>query len=75
MPTYKIRNKDTSEVFETVMKISELDQYKSDHPEMEILPYGNDNTISGREMKPDQGFRDLLGRMKKNNPRSNINDF
>ena len=32
MPTYVFQNTETGEIFEKVMKMSELDQYKLDNP-------------------------------------------
>ncbi len=37
MPTYSFRNKETGETFDIFMKMSELDQYMEDHPELEKL--------------------------------------
>lgn len=37
MPTYSFRNKETGEEFDVFMKVSELDQYVEDHPELEKL--------------------------------------
>ena len=34
MPTYIFKNRKTEEVFELQMRISELDAYKSDHPDL-----------------------------------------
>ena len=66
MANYNFRNKETQEIFEVSMRISELDQYKADHPELEQV-HINVNLHSGRGMqKPDQNFRDLLSNIDKN---------
>ncbi len=76
MPTYLFRYKDTQETFEKVMRISELDDYKSKHPELEQLINGvpglSDPVRLGL-VKPSDGFRDVLKTIKKNNPGNNIN--
>ena len=38
MPTYIFKNKKTEEVFELQMRISELDTYKLDHPDLKQVP-------------------------------------
>jgi hypothetical protein len=35
MPTYVFKNKDSDEITEVVLKMSELDQYKLDNPNLE----------------------------------------
>ena len=76
MPTYLFRNKDTEETFEKVMRISELDKFKNQHPELEQLINGipglSDPVRLGL-VKPSDGFRDVLKKIKNNNPGNNIN--
>lgn len=36
MPTYDFRNKETGEVTERIMKMSELDDFKKNNPQLEI---------------------------------------
>lgn len=75
MPTYTFRNKDTNEIFEEILKISELDQFRLDHPELETIITAA-NTIRGLDQKPDSGFRDVLTRIKSASARNNtINTF
>lgn len=75
MPTYTFRNKDTNEIFEEILKISELDQFRLDHPELETI-ITVANTIRGLDQKPDSGFRDVLTRIKSASGRNNtINTF
>lgn len=73
MPTYNFRNKD-GDVHTEFLRMSELDPFLADHPELELVPSAP-AIISGVNLKPDNGFRDLLKRMKKTNPGSKINDF
>lgn len=35
MPQYEFKNKETGEVMEVILRISEYDQWKADHPEYE----------------------------------------
>lgn len=72
MPTYNFRNKVTNEEFSEFMKISELDKFLLEHPDVEQL-------VSGAPMiaynmltrKPDSGFRDVLKRIKRASGRDN----
>lgn len=76
MPTYLFRNRETNASFEKVMRIRELDDYKRDHPELEQLINGvpglSDPVRLGL-VKPSDGFRDVLKKIKNNNPGNNIN--
>ena len=77
MPTYNIREKATGKIVhkDVSMTIAEMELMEKDNPDWEAaigavtLGY---NTIT---KKPDDGFRDLLKDIKKNNIRSNINTF
>jgi hypothetical protein len=76
MPNYTIRNKKTGEILGTqIMSLSELEVWERKNPSLEVA-IGAPLIHSGRGMqKPDEGFRDLLKRIKKNSPGSTINDF
>ena len=68
MPTYKFLNNNTGEEFDEFMTISSLDKYLIDNSHLTQLVNGAPMIHSGRGMnKPDNGFRDLLKEMKKNN--------
>ena len=80
MPTYKFLNNETGEEHEEFMKISELDTYLEENPNLTQLVNGAPMITSGRGMgKPENGFRDLLKDIKKRNQkgitRSTINTF
>ena len=47
MPTYIFKNKKTEEVFELQMRISELDAYKSDHPDLKQVPTAPNFRLKG----------------------------
>lgn len=66
MPTYRFTNNETGEEYEEFLKISELDKYLEDHPNVSQQVTAP-ALHSGRGMgKPDSGFRDVLKQIKKN---------
>jgi hypothetical protein len=80
MPTYSFRDKNTDEVFDKFMKMSEKDQYLSDNPQFEsVLTAAGVGRELTSKMKPDQGFRDVLREIKKKTNKvwtpSTINTF
>lgn len=80
MPTYSFRDKNTDDVFDKFMKMSEKDQYLFDNPHLEsvLTTAGVGRELTSR-MKPDQGFRDVLREIKKKHNKvwtpSTINTF
>lgn len=81
MPSYVFKNVETGEVSEIEMRISELDQFKADNPNLQTV-IGKTSLHSGQGLtgkKPDPAFRDLLKNMKKNTSqgfsKSKINDW
>lgn len=79
MPSYYFQNKETGEVFESIMSIAEKEQFLLDNDNIKQM-VSAPLIHSGRGMgKPDDGFRDLLKDMKKKNSkgfsRSSINTF
>ena len=79
MPTYNFLNNDTGEEFSEFMSISSLDDYLKSNPNITQLVNEAPGLVSGVNKKPDQGFRDLLKDIKKNNSKgfqkSSINTF
>lgn len=75
MPLYTFRNEKTEEVAEIMMKISELDDFKSDNPNMKQLITGapsiGDSARLGVTKTPDS-FNSLLKHIKKGNDRGRI---
>lgn len=47
MPTYIFKNKKTKEVFEIQMRISELDDYKSNNPQFSQIPTAPNFRLKG----------------------------
>lgn len=77
MPSYNFKNNDTGEVTEVILKISELDSFKSDNPHLSQVHLSAPKLArdDGRQ-KPDDGFRDVLRSIKKASGRgANINTF
>ena len=68
MPSYVFQNTETGEIFEKVMKMSELDQYKLDNPTHEryyqgFAPAIGDPVRLGVHKK-DSGFKEVLQKIK-----------
>ena len=79
MPTYKFHNKETNKTWTDFMTISECDTFLIENPAIEQMVHGAPMIVSGRPVKPDNGFRDVLRRIKKGNSRgttsANVNTF
>jgi hypothetical protein len=76
MPTYSFKNKETDEQFDLILKISQLDEFKTDHPHLQQVISTAQPTVRSRDQKPDGGFRDVLKSIKKASGRGNtINTF
>ena len=79
MPTYTLRNTETDEVYEEFMSMSELDAFLAENPKIIQVPGDAPGIISGYHKKPDQGFRDVLRKIKRDSQRgisrSTINTF
>ena len=78
MPTYDFRHKETGDLIEKVMKISERDEWLTANPEYESViiraPSMGDPYRMGMK-KPDAGFREVLAKAKEAHPLGNINTF
>ena len=74
MPTYRFRRKNGKE-FEKVMMISELDEYRKKHPNLELCIPSTLNIISGTgtlDGKTSSGWKDVLGKVAEAHPRSEL---
>jgi hypothetical protein len=73
MPTYEFRNKETGEVTEHIMRISERDQFILDNPHLQqtitIAP-----AFAGDRMtvKHDTGFKEVLQKINERNPHNDL---
>ena len=78
MPTYNFRHKESREVIEMRMKISEREEWLTANPEYESVMLGapsiGDPVRLGL-VKPDNGFREVLHKAKEAHPLGNINTF
>lgn len=73
MPNYTFRNKDTGEVFEQFLKISQLDEYKESNPHLETIVGAPaiSGGVSLRDKRPD-GFKEVMSRIAEANPTSQV---
>lgn len=83
MPTYEFRNKKTGKIEEHQIRISEYDQFKEDHPELErvILSVPSFNysshaqgSVTDIAAKKDGGWKEVLQKIGRANPISDIGD-
>lgn len=78
MPTYDFRNKETGEVIEKIMKISEREEWLAANPQYETVisraPSLGDSHRLGMK-KPDAGFREVLAKVKEAHPLGNVNTY
>jgi hypothetical protein len=76
MPTYVFRNKETGEQFEQIMKISELDSFRVDNPQLETViqavAFGDPTKLSSSR-KFDSGFKEVLQKIHERSPGSELN--
>lgn len=75
MPTYTFKNTETGEVHDIFLKLSEHDQYKKDHPELEAILYAPD-IVSGVAVrnKESTGFQETMAKISEAHPGSNLSD-
>ena len=75
MPTYVFRNKETGEQFEKIMKISELDNFRNENPQLETViqsvAFGDPTKLSSTR-KFDTGFKEVLQRIHEKTPGSQL---
>jgi hypothetical protein len=76
MPTYVFRNKETGEQFEQVMKMSELDTFRAENPQLETViqtvAFGDPTKLSTTR-KFDSGFKEVLQKIHERSPGSELN--
>ena len=76
MPTYVFRNKKTGEQFEQIMKISELDSFRAENPQLETViqavAFGDPTKLSSSR-KFDSGFKEVLQKIHERSPGSELN--
>ena len=76
MPTYVFRNKETNEQFEKIMKMSELDSFRAENPQLETViqsvPLGDPTKLTSTR-KFDSGFNEVLQKIHERSPGSELN--
>jgi len=74
MPTYRFRRKNGKE-FEKIMMISEREEYRKKHPNLELCIPSTLNIISSTgtlDGKTSSGWKDVLGKISEAHPRSEL---
>jgi predicted nucleic acid-binding Zn ribbon protein len=76
MPTYVFRNKETGEQFEQIMKMSELDSFRVENPQLETViqavAFGDPTKLTSSR-KFDSGFKEVLQKIHERSPGSELN--
>jgi hypothetical protein len=76
MPTYVFRNKETGEQFEKILKMSELDSFRAENPQLETViqavAFGDPTKLSTTR-KFDSGFKEVLQKIHERSPGSELN--
>ena len=78
MPKYDFRHRETGDVIEKMMKISEKEEWLAANPDYESVILGAPSLGDPYRMgmkKPDAGFREVLSKAKEAHPLGNINTF
>lgn len=75
MPIYEVKDKNTGEITEMFMSISQWEKFKEENPDKEqhFTSMHFADSISLGIKKPPRDFQEgVIGRIKKNNPGHNI---
>ena len=75
MPIYSVKDKNTGEITEMFMSISEWEKFKEENPDKQqhFTSLHVADSISLGIRKPPKDFQEnVIGRIKKNNPGHNI---
>ena len=74
MPTYTFKNTETGEIFDKILRMSELDQYKLDNPTHERHYEGVAPAVGYRTGTPKipGGFKDVLNTIHERTPGSTL---
>jgi hypothetical protein len=74
MPTYTFRNKETGEMHDELMRMSQREIYLSENPHLEQIigspAIGDPVRLGVRTI--DDGFREVLSKIHNNNYKSNL---
>ena len=78
--TYTFKNKKSGKIVTIDLKISEYDQYKKDHPELERYHDSapavtfNGKTFGGLDSQTDNTFKEVLAKIGEGHPNSPLGD-
>lgn len=70
MPTYTFKDSETQEVFDVIMSMNDLDDYKKENPNHERYFDEVPALISGTGHKVDGGFKEVLSKISEAHPDS-----
>jgi hypothetical protein len=76
MPTYSMKNTETDETFEIILKYSDLEIYLNDNPNIKQIFTRFPGTVDPVNVgirKTDEGFRDALREVKNSHRKNTIN--
>jgi hypothetical protein len=74
MPTYTFKDNETQEVFDVIMSMNELDDYKKENPNHERFFDEAPGIVSGSRSNTDSGFKDVLAKISEAHPNSALAD-
>lgn len=76
MPIYSFKDTETGELFDIMMSIKDLDDYKKQHPNHESFIDGAPNIVSGVSItgKLDSGFKEVLSKISEAHPDTPLAD-
>lgn len=74
MPTYTFIDKNTNEIFDIIMSMRDLDEYKKENPNHERYFDEVPALVSGSGPKGDSGFQDVLTKISEAHPDSALAD-
>lgn len=76
MPTYKFKNNKTGEEFEEFMSISARETYLAENPDVSQMPVSTTLVYEpGTNLKVDDGWREVLSKIKETYTINNIKDY
>jgi hypothetical protein len=76
MPTYKFKNNETGEEFEKFMKMSEREQFLIDNPEVSQMAVPTRIVHeAGTNLRVDDGFREVVSKIKNTYKINNIKSY
>lgn len=77
MPTYTFRDSKTGEEFDEIMMIAELDDYLNENPHLEQVITSGTKIVHerGTNMKVDDGFREVISKVKEKYTINNLKSY